>query len=453
MNKIIETNPVSEGGKSEKISIFSFAYPHMRTFHITWISFMVCFFAWFAIAPLMAVVREEFQLTKSQIGNIIIASVSMTIFARLVVGWLTDKIGPRITYTGLLIIGAIPVMAIGFTYNYETFLIARLCIGVIGASFVITQYHTSAMFGSRIVGTANAIAGGWGNLGGGLTQIVMPLIFGGFIVLGFTGSMAWRYSMLIPGLAMLIMAFVYYRYTQDTPEGNFSDIRKNGGEAVKVIEPVKISEVLRDHRVWILFLIYGCSFGVEITIDNIAALYFKDTYGLTLAAAGLIAGMFGFMNIFARALGGILSDKVNVWYGLKGRSWVLAVCLFLAGLGMVFFSQMASLIMAVVSLIVFALFVKMSNGATYSIVPFMNKRAIGMVSGIVGAGGNMGAMLMGIVLKMEGVTYQNGIMYIGIAVSLIALLALFIVPVFQRRAAEVVAVVVPVPAEESLRHP
>jgi len=415
-------------GKAEAINLFSLKTPQMRAFHLTWMAFLISFFAWFAIAPLMAVVREEFHLTKSQIGNIIIASVSITIFARLLIGWICDKIGPRITYSVLLIVGAIPVIMIGFSHSYETFIIARLAIGIIGASFVVTQYHTSAMFGSNVIGSANAIAAGWGNLGGGLAQIIMPLIFAGFVALGFTNSLAWRYSMIVPGAAMVLMGFIYYKFTQDTPEGNFSDIKRNSEEGKKSLEPINIMEVLKDRRIWILFFIYGCSFGVEITIDNIAALYFKDTYGLTLATAGILAGIFGFMNIFARALGGIISDKVNKTKGLRGRTWVLGTSLFLAGLGIVMFSNMTGLVMAVVSLVIFALFVKMGNGATYSVVPYMNKRAIGMVSGIVGAGGNLGAMLMGFVLKMEGVTYQQGLMYIGMAVSLISLSAFFIVP-------------------------
>ncbi len=415
-------------GKAEAINLFSLKTPQMRAFHLTWMAFLISFFACFAIAPLMAVVREEFNLTKSQIGNIVIASVLITIFARLLIGWICDKIGPRITYSVLLIVGAIPVIMIGFSHSYETFIIARLAIGAIGASFVITQYHTSAMFGSNVIGSANAIAAGWGNLGGGLAQIIMPLIFAGFVALGFTNSLAWRYSMIIPGAAMILMGFIYYKFTQDTPEGNFKDIKRNSEEGKKNLEPVKIGEILKDRRVWILFFIYGCSFGVEITIDNIAALYFKDTYGLSLATAGILAGIFGFMNIFARALGGIISDKVNKTKGLRGRTWVLGTSLFLAGLGIVMFSRMNGLVMAVVSLVIFALFVKMGNGATYSVVPYMNKRAIGMVSGIVGAGGNLGAMLMGFVLKMEGVTYQHGLMYIGMAVSLISLSAFFIVP-------------------------
>lgn len=433
IKKISSMSTTISTEKATKIDLFSLKAPQMRAFHITWVSFLVCFFAWFAIAPLMAVVREEFQLTKSQIGNIIIASVSVTFFARLLIGWFCDKYGPRLTYSALLLLGALPVMLIGFSTNYETFLIARLAIGAIGASFVITQYHTSAMFGSNVIGSANAIAAGWGNLGGGLAQLIMPLIFAGFIALGFTDSLAWRYSMLIPGVSMLLMSFVYYKYTQDTPAGNFKDLKLQGGQASKDIEPVSIWEVMKDRKVWILFWVYACSFGVEITIDNIAALYFKDTYGLSLATAGLIAGTFGLMNIFARALGGILSDKVSKTQGLQGRTWVLGGGLFLAGLGIVAFTFMQSLTWAIVSLVFFALFVKMGNGATYSVVPFVNKRAIGTVSGIVGAGGNLGAVLMGFVLKMEGITYQQGLLYIGAVVSFISLSSFFIVRVSEAK--------------------
>lgn len=424
MSKVI----VSE--KSEKISLFSMKSPHMRTFHITWMSFLICFFAWFAIAPLMAVVRQEFHLTKSQIGNIIIASVSITIFARLLVGWFCDKFGPRLTYTGLLLLGSIPVICIGFAHSYETFLIFRLSIGIIGASFVITQYHTSAMFDSKVVGSANALAAGWGNLGGGLAQIIMPLLFAAFIGFGVTSSIAWRYSMVIPGVLMIIMAIVYFKFTQDTPAGNILDLKAKAKASGKH-EKLNIKTVLSDHRVWILFLIYGCSFGMEITIDNMAALYFIDKFGVTLTLAGILAGSFGAMNLFARALGGIFSDMTNKRFGFKGRTIILGIFVFFEGLGVMVFSSIDLLVWSVVTMLLFALFVKMSNGATYAVVPYINKKALGTVAGIVGAGGNVGAILMGFVFKMEGFTFQSGLFLIGIFVMLISLLAFFIVPLFK----------------------
>ena len=149
--------------KAASIDIFSVARPHMRAFHMSWFAFFLAFFGWFGIAPMMAIVRDDLGLTKAQVGNTVIASVAATIVARLFIGWLCDRIGPRTTYAGLLIIGSVPVMCIGLATSYESFLLFRLAIGVIGASFVITQYHTSVMFAPNVVGTANATTAGWGN--------------------------------------------------------------------------------------------------------------------------------------------------------------------------------------------------------------------------------------------------------------------------------------------------
>src|SRR6185369_3372348 len=183
--------------KATRIRLSDFSSPPMRAFHMTWVAFFLCFFGWFGVAPLMPVIRSEFHLTKAQIGNIVIASVAVTVLARLFVGWLCDRLGPRRVYAGLLVLGALPVMGIGLAHDYTSFLIFRLAIGAVGASFVVTQYHTCAMFAPNVVGTANATAAGWGNLGGGVTQVVMPLVFAGFMKLGLTQASAWRTAMLV----------------------------------------------------------------------------------------------------------------------------------------------------------------------------------------------------------------------------------------------------------------
>src|SRR5688572_18886861 len=142
--------------KATRIDLFSFASAPMRAFHLTWMAFFVCFFAWFACAPLMPVIKGEFGLTKDQIANINIAAVAVTILVRLIIGPLCDRFGPRKAYTGLLALGALPVIGVSLAQTYESFLFFRLLIGAIGASFVITQYHTSVMFAPNVVGTANA---------------------------------------------------------------------------------------------------------------------------------------------------------------------------------------------------------------------------------------------------------------------------------------------------------
>ncbi|THU34115.1 NarK family nitrate/nitrite MFS transporter [Niastella caeni] len=404
-----------------KLNIFSGKGIQMRTFHITWLTFFFCFFGWFGIAPLMPIVREQLHLTKEQVGNITIASVSATIIARLIIGRLCDTLGPRLSYTILLVIGAIPVMCIGFANSYESFLLFRLIIGIIGASFVITQFHTSVMFAPNVVGTANAVAGGWGNLGGGITQIAMPLIAAAFVGAGYIDKAnSWRIAMIVPGVILLIMAFLYYRFTKDTPNGNYNEIKRQTKEKKKGTFVI----ALKDYRTWVLAIAYAACFGIEITVDNVAATYFVDNFKASIIMAGALASIFGFMNIFARALGGIFSDKVGKIYGLRGKGLLLAGFLVLEGIGIILFAKAGTLPMAIVSMLIFALFLKMANGGTYSIVPFVNKDAIGSVAGIVGAGGNIGAMLVGFLFKSKNISYSQAFYYIGIGVAVVGLVVL-----------------------------
>ncbi len=415
--------------KASRINLFSLKTIQMRTFHLTWLSFFLCFFGWFGIAPLMAVVREDLGLTKAEIGNTIIASVAITILVRLLIGPLCDKFGPRKTYTWLLVLGSIPVMCIGLADSYESFLLFRLAIGAIGASFVITQYQTSVMFAPNVVGTANATTAGWGNLGGGVTQMVMPLVFAAVMMFGVSEAAGWRIAMIVPGMVLLLAGLFYWKFTTDCPDGNYDELRAQGKLPLAKAERSASGTFIaaaKDYRVWALFFVYAACFGVELTINNIAAIYYFDKFTLDLQTAGLIAGLFGLMNIFARSLGGIFSDMFAQKSGLKGRVYFLFAVLFLEGCALVLFSQMNVLIMAVSTMVLFSLFVQMSEGATFGIVPFVNKKALGAVAGIVGAGGNAGAVMAGFLFKSESLSYQEGLLLLGLAVIACSFCALLV---------------------------
>ena len=408
--------------QSEKISLFSVATLQMRTFHLSWFSFFLAFFGWFGIAPLMVIVRDDLGLTKAQVGDTIIASVMITVVARPLIGWVCDWIGPRLTYSGLLAVGAIPVMGIGLAQSYETFLLFRLAIGVIGGAFVITQYHTSKMFSANVVGTANAITAGWGNLGGGVTQIVMPLVLAVVMLFGVDQFLGWRIAMVIPGVAMLLMAVVYYFFTQDTPFGNFSKLRAEGRKPQASNVKGTFRQAASDYRVWVLFLAYGACLGVELTIFNVAALYYHDRFGLSVAVAGLIAGLFGMTNLFARPLGGFVGDRAWDRFGLSGRVMLLAIVLLLSGVALVLFAHMSTLLLSVAVLVLFGVLVQMSEGATYSVVPFINTRALGSVAGIVGAGGTIAAVAFGFLFRDKSLSTQDALTIVGIAVIAVAIL-------------------------------
>lgn len=405
----------------------------MRAFHMAWLAFFLCFFAWFGIAPLMTVVRDELQVTQNQIGWCVIGSVSITIFARLFIGWLCDRIGPRRAFTGLLLIGSLPVMGIALANDFQTFLLFRVMIGAIGASFVIAQHHTSQMFASNCVGTANATTAGWGNLGGGATQFIMPLVFALLVgPLGLSTELGWRMAMVIAGVACALTGVAYYFLTQDTPDGDFRDLRAAGKLPPVEANRGVVREVCRDPRVWTLGLIYGACFGIELTINNVAAMYFIDYFDEfrqmestdALRYAGLVAALFGMMNLFARTLGGALGDKCGAVGGVPGRVKWLFFVLFGEGLALILFSQMSVLWLAIPTLIVFSLFVQMSEGATFAVVPFINRRGLGVVSGIVGAGGNVAAVAAGFLFKAEGLDWSTVFLILGALVTICSFVSL-----------------------------
>jgi len=398
----------------------------IRTFHVTWFAFFLCFFAWFGIAPLMAVVREELSLSKEQVGWTIIASVSATIFARIAIGWLCDRFGPRLTYTWLLIVCAFPVMGIGLAHDFTTFLIFRLFIGVIGAAFVITQYHTTNMFAPNVVGQANATSAGWGNLGGGVTQFAMPMIFSIFVVgFGVNEAFGWRASMVVAGAVVLLTGILYYVFTQDAPDGSYKELRAKGQMPAAGKTTGNFFDAMKDYRVWLLFFIYAACFGIELTIFGTLALYMFDYFGLNLVTAGMVAASFGLMNIFARTLGGIFGDNFASLWGLKGRATWLFIALFIEGLALMLFSQMAVIWLAIPTLLFFSLFTQMSEGATFSVVPFISKKSLGAVAGVVGAGGNVGAVTAGFLFKGE-MSWDTSYFILGALVTLASFLALFI---------------------------
>jgi NNP family nitrate/nitrite transporter-like MFS transporter len=411
--------------KATRIDLFTLRTVPMRAFHLTWMAFFVCFFAWFACAPLMPLIKREFGLSIDQVANINIAAVAATIVVRLIIGPMCDRFGPRKVYTGLLLLGALPVLGAALSGGYMSFLLCRLGIGAVGASFVITQYHTSVMFAPNVVGTANATSAGWGNAGAGAAQVFVPLLLAGMLALGAGESSGWRLALVVPALAMPVMALVYWRFTQDCPQGNFTELRaqgiaidggKKGGWA-------SFRTACANYRVWMLFITYAACFGVEVFIHNIAAVYYVDHFHLSLKAAGLAAGSFGLLALFARALGGWVSDKAAARRGLEIRSTLLFALIAGEGLGLIWFSHADSVALAVVAMLSFGLLTHMACGATYALVPFIDRKALGGVAGIIGAGGNVGAVAAGFLMKGFG-SVQQTLAMLGVLVTVSALCAL-----------------------------
>jgi len=157
----------------------------------------------------------------------------------------------------------------------------------------------------------------------------------------------------------------------------------------------------------VLAAAYAGCFGIELFVHGVAAAYYMDRFGLSLGRAGLAVGCFGLLALFARAFGGIASDRLARRRGLPARAYLLCAAMLCEGAGLLWFSGARSAGVAIAAMLVFGLFTHMACGATYALMPFIDREALGGVAGIVGAGGNVGAVAAGFLQKYTGSVQQT----------------------------------------------
>jgi len=381
--------------KATEIKLLSFARPHMRAFHCSWMGFFTAFFIWFAIAPLLPEIKVTLNLTKQEIWTSNICSVAGTVFMRFINGPMCDKYGARLLMGVLLMLCSIPCACTGLVSSATTLAVLRFFIGLGGSTFVCCQFWTSRMFTKEIAGTANALVGGWGNLGGGVTQIVMGTLLFPLFKLFMSAEQAWKTVCLVPAVVGFCLGFTIMRISDDAPKGNYSEMKKMG-TMPEVSAAASFRSGAANLNTWILFIQYACCFGVELTMNNAAASYFKSKFELTTESAAAIASIFGWMNLFARGVGGFMSDKLNAKMGMRGRLWWQSALLVVEGVLVFIFSASNSLPVAIIIMVFFSTVVQGAEGSTYGIVPYVNPPVTGSIAGVVGAGGNLGAVGFGL---------------------------------------------------------
>ena len=374
----IRTDP-RQHDKATEIIICSFERPHMRAFHASWFGFFIGFVMWFAITPLLGEVKETLGLTNAQIWETSLAGTTVTVLARVIMGPMCDMFGARRCMAVIVIVSAIPCGLTGLVNTVAGLSAVRAMVGIGGSAFVPCQYWTSRMFAREVAGTANALVAGWGNLGGGVTQLLMGSVLFPLFEVFFQNhdnpqELAWRTVFVVPALIAFAAGYVYLYQCDDSPKGDFADLVRQ--QQIEIVSPFwSLGMAIQNRNVLLLLVQYACCFGVEITMTNATALYMKDEFGLDTASAAAVASIFGIMNLFARGMGGYGSDYLNSRYGTKGRVCWQSLTLFMEGSGIILFSFCSNLVAAIFALSFLSLWVQASEGATYGIVSLLYARS------------------------------------------------------------------------------
>ncbi len=430
-----------------KLNLFSFK-GKIRTLHLTWFAFFLTFMVWFNHAPLMASIQETFGLTVQQVKALLIINVALTIPARIVIGMLVDRYGPRITFSVLLFVSSLICFFFAMANSYQMLLVSRFMLGFVGAGFVIGIRMIGEWFPARQVGLAEGIYGGWGNFGSAASAMLLPTL-----ALWYGGENGWRWAIATTGAVALLYAFVFYRLARNTPKGStYFKPKKTGAMEVtskgdfffyllmnvpmyaalavlawklgpanlkivgawetnliyaglavlylyqashvwRINKHVFYEEVPEIHRykfkqVAILDLAYFVTFGSELAVVSMLPLFFKNTFDISQVEAGLLASGFAFMNLVARPGGGFFSDRF-------GRKKSLTILLTGLAIGYFVLGNIHSgwpIALAVLATMACSFFVQAGEGAVFAIVPLVKRRMTGQVAGMAGAYGNVGAV-------------------------------------------------------------
>ncbi|KAK3171514.1 hypothetical protein OEA41_003598 [Lepraria neglecta] len=215
-------NPVNN--KAQSIPFLNPFNIYGRVFLLSWWSFFVAFWSWYAFPPLLTVtIKADLHLTQNQIANSNILALAATLIVRLSAGAACDRFGPRWTFAAILITGAIPTALAGTVNSATGLIILRLFVGILGGAFVPCQVWTTGFFDKNVVGTANALAAGLGNAGSGVTYFLMPAIFDSLVQRQhLKPHVAWRVAFVVPFILLVVTALMIIIACPDAPTGKWS---------------------------------------------------------------------------------------------------------------------------------------------------------------------------------------------------------------------------------------
>ncbi|MCF6256009.1 MAG: MFS transporter [Gammaproteobacteria bacterium] len=463
---------------SQQFNIFDFRKANIRILHYTWFAFFMTFVVWLGLGPIMPFIKEALDLTDQQAKVLLILNVAMTIPARIIVGMLVDKLGPRIMYTSILVSGGAISIAFAWSDSYEQLALLRFLSGFIGAGFVVGIRMIGEWFPAKQTGLAQGIYGGWGNFGAAGAAGTLP-----FIAANIGDANGWRIALTTASIAAIVYGLLYYTRVSNTPKGSTyfkpkksgaMEITSSGDLVLYILMNIplflalgiltwKLSPgnmgLIGESSTWIIYATlvgiyavqvwkiwhinnyvlknpvpelhrykfkqvaildwaYLVTFGTELAVVSMLAMFYVSWFDVPKITAALLAGIYPFINLFARPGGGWISDKIGRKLTLGIAFTGITVSFLVLGL-----VEQAWPVWVVVGItIIGGIFSKAGSGAVYAMVPLVQRRMTGQIAGMVGAFGNVGAVIFLTVNSL--VDYDQFFLFIGAVSGFVLLLIL-----------------------------
>ncbi|MFC0212682.1 nitrate/nitrite transporter [Paenibacillus chartarius] len=374
---------------------------HKGSLFSAFLYFDMSFMIWVMMGPLAVLIANDFQLDAAQKANLVALPLLGGSILRLVLGYLTDRIGPKKTGILGMILTFIPlIVGWQFANSISDMYFVGLMLGIAGASFAAALPLASRWYPPEYQGLALGIAGA-GNSG-----TIFATLFANRLALHY-GTWHAVFGLALIPLAIVFLIFLFT--AKDSPNQ----------PAPKTL--ADYGRVLKQKDTWLFCIFYAVTFGGFSGLANYLTIFFNTQYGLSAVMASDFATICIIVGSFFRPLGGWLSDKLG---GIRMLVVLYAVmALMLAGI-----STLPTLWLTTALLFVGMMCMGMGNGAVFQLVPQRFQQEVGIITGIVGAAGGLGGYFLPKILgnlKLSTGSFTPGFLILsGIALSCVVIMTI-----------------------------
>jgi NNP family nitrate/nitrite transporter-like MFS transporter len=340
---------------------------HWPTLLTAFLYFDFSFMVWTLLGPLGAQIGEALRLSAQQKGLMVATPILSGAVLRILLGVAVDHWGAKrtgITAQFIVMAGLLWAWLAGLK-DYEAALCLGLVLGFGGASFAVALPQAGRWYPPNMQGLVMGLAGA-GNVGTVLDALFAPRI---------AAAYGWR---AVFGLALLPAVLVLAAYTIFSKEAEITFKKKRLADYFNLLKD-------RDAH-WFCFY-YTVSFGGFVGLASSYVLYFKSEFGLPAVHAGDLAALCTAAGALLRPTGGALADRIGGIRALYRFYTIAGIALVLAAVGHQLGFNLVMLMIASGAL-------GMANGSVFQLLPQRFGKDLGIMTGLVGAGGGIGGFYL-----------------------------------------------------------